>query len=96
MKFFGIDQIEEEIQSKIKNTLVSAGQSCVVYSIAYEDIKKSLEGQTISQACETNLSIRELYSRVNKCKKISSLNGLKYVRNIGRGGFGTVLLTRDT
>jgi hypothetical protein len=95
MKSFGIDKIESSHRLNEENTLVAESSYCVIYTLRYEDIAKCLEGLTIDQACKKNLEIRELYSRVNTCKKISSLNGLKFVKNIGVGGYGTVMLTID-
>lgn len=79
----------------VEKDLFSKDNKCVVYTLDFAELKHCLDGSSIQEAIDRNNRIKEIFERVNMIKKIDSLSQFKYVKNIGIGGYGTVVLCLD-
>ena len=95
MVYFGLEAINAQDTLFFKNQLI-AEDGCLVYTLKLSDFETCLKNKAIAEVKQRSLRCREMFTRVNMCVKVQNLDNFEFIKNIGIGGYGTVLLCRDS
>lgn len=87
---------EENPIYSFDSDLISCDSPCVVYLLDLNSIFESVDGiRDIELLTLENKKSNEFFTNSHKCEKNEDISKYSFVRNLGTGGYGSVILTID-